>query len=1809
MMARLYPPVTEEALPAFCLTYDDKGQKLNATLKISFNLNKAVASSEVMGMALRLRTVSTDKYVIDENIKENDELGKTEGYAIAYDLKDGSCTFTLTNQYNPERMEFIKVGQYYKAQIAFIGKDDEIGYWSTVSTIKCIARPTVRIGNFKDDDVNVFMNEFIGTYKQDTTTGDSSEKAYSYRFQLFQTDQETLVEDTGILLHNSINDTKANESEDKYYCFQELDQDKIYYLQYSVVTINGYEASSPLYQIINVGSIDPTENIGLLASVGNEDYYSSELEWSPQEEGLVKLQIIFNKYADREGRKKLMGNFVITRSSSRDNYATWQEVARVRFNEDIPQLKPIYDYTVEQGVRYKYAVQQYNRHGFYSNKIYCYERDKNLNIKMINNAPKQREVIVDFEDMFLYDGKKQLKIRFSPKVNSFKNDLQEQKMDTIGSKYPFIFRNGNVCYKEFPISGLISFQQDNASFFIDNNDYYQMDLERFDIPADFRQNRYGVKYDYVKFTKSRIEETDLPLYYQEVKTRIINNESSHHENLNNFGETKTEEYIEYIKIKSTGEALTIRNGEGKDLYSLVCTSLSSKEVDKNYSDIYRNQTYNKTDLIGKNMASERYFKLTVLEWLTNGEPKLFRSSAEGNYVVRLMNVSLTPKNELGRMLHEFSCTAYEIAGTDFFTLKELGLLNINTAFLEEYQWSSLNVIDIFQPDNFNITTNAYNVDLGNKKVYGFSCTGFEPGDIISFITEKSSDPLDIVIGQAGSYIYEGPDTVISLKIIPLYNRGPFSRDIQLKTRGFNYQKFDLITAIGIHTQMSQQIIGKHDNFFKKVIVGDPGFETANNVYLTEDFEQILGNQVNKDTFDENIGKWYMKDDSKNIYVKTESERDYIENRPYFIRKPAGEKVITYDLIHLHAKRREVIPIFINTPSNTAGYLLGQVSKDAKIFSLTPFGTGYVHYRSVSKDINFSSLYGNLTEDERVEARSVNNLVDFFIKSCKTDLFCVFEVYVPVKRNNISEWKPYYEAYEDQTYSGIFDPYEATFGETGWQTRENYYDPSFTLTYKLTKNNTEEIITRTVSLADSQEITMKHPMAPLDLSIGTGVTMELIYRVKFIDYSMEKEDGDILVFNAKNEYLQAKEMGIANTAQYRSDNYYKEAYPELIKKYGEEVERLDKIENYSAVILALLQNAYNDQQAKIPVGYLQAENSIVDRLYNDLNTINNNLVVSLDKGYADQEEVLSNTYNNYNQYIRATMPQTILLHDLDYYLSNKYEIAEVLQDVNNTIDPIIYHLDRYKSQNLFLILSDMQTLCGDRKIGASKELTSLPTDVFYVAQYKEYLKEKQKNNFFTTRVTAFGKDYPVGYWLHKRKLTMAQFNKLENDASAVLSSYFHISPEDMELPELQEISIKKEIKDDKTQFLGYQIKGLDFYTDPESNMYWSEFYLIKAPIQPNKTVISYLRSGLIELNKEMGTVFNEESYTDFYKIKYYKNVSSSLQALINEANNKNNNQLSLGFFPANSYINIKKSYLEETLDSISKQGILPIDSQSTTKEVDSYLQESCEYYLELPEVLRELLVNIFIAYLTPRGIENRSFRDQYLEALTYSSYLDEHSTDFTEEEIKYIQTQIDNYRIRRNSEEWISTGIDSQLKQFSEGLIHWDNVRNSLGGTPNSELAKQMNEYIQELNKIIVAKKEVIQEYQQISTRLEQLNNDPDLSPSTNIREKLQTEIRIYGNGEKQLTDLQDNYVNQLLDLQTQSKVIAYQDFLKDYFLLIASKERFDTDSGYYEQIQSLRGYKNAMPKPTQAPQIQQQNITSKWYDFLKLLAQDYKIMR
>jgi len=48
----------------------------------------------------------------------------------------------------------------------------------------------------------------------------------------------------------------------------------------------------------------------------------------------------------------------------------------------------------------------------------------------------------------------------------------------MGSQFPFFFRNGYVEYKEFPISGLISYLSDE-------NEYFMNRVNDLKMPADW----------------------------------------------------------------------------------------------------------------------------------------------------------------------------------------------------------------------------------------------------------------------------------------------------------------------------------------------------------------------------------------------------------------------------------------------------------------------------------------------------------------------------------------------------------------------------------------------------------------------------------------------------------------------------------------------------------------------------------------------------------------------------------------------------------------------------------------------------------------------------------------------------------------------------------------------------------------------------------------------------------------------------------------------------------------------------------------------------------------------------------------------------------------------------------------------------------------------------------------------------------------------------------------------------------------------------------------------------------------------------
>lgn len=73
-------------------------------------------------------------------------------------------------------------------------------------------------------------------------------------------------------------------------------------------------------------------------------------------------------------------------------------------------------------------------------------------------------------------------------------------------------------------------------------------------------------------------------------------------------------------------------------------------------------------------AYEKMFKDKVSEFLYDGQPKLFRSATEGNFIIKVMDVSLTPNATLGRRIVSFTATAYEIAECTVENFKKYNIL-------------------------------------------------------------------------------------------------------------------------------------------------------------------------------------------------------------------------------------------------------------------------------------------------------------------------------------------------------------------------------------------------------------------------------------------------------------------------------------------------------------------------------------------------------------------------------------------------------------------------------------------------------------------------------------------------------------------------------------------------------------------------------------------------------------------------------------------------------------------------------------------------------------------------------------------------------------------------------------------------------------------------------------------------------------------------------------------------------------------------------------------------------------------------------
>lgn len=754
---KLYPPVINNKIPAF----------YGNLITIPFELNKSVSINDIDGAELLVKSVENNSSVATISIAGNSQfLDMVKAQAISF-------TFDL------ESNIFI-IGQYYKFQLAFKNKG-ETGYYSNIGVAKYIPTPHLTIEDMNAENSAIIpkANSFyLGTYSlnsDNTKYNISMEPLYSYYFNLYDEDQKTLLDTSGVLINKLKTLEDGTISQNSWHTSYNLEPYHNYYIQYGGTTLNGAEVISSPYRVLSPDTIDLDIGADFLAVLDKEN-------------GCIDLSLKPNSNFNSMIKYK----FLVSRASSKNNYSTWEPIMKDHsksFNlsiSDTPNFHIWTDYTLEHGVSYIYALQAYNDNNgnkLYSNRIYSNKQaDSNTSMP----------IFVDFEHSYLFDGQKQLKLIFNPKVSSFKNTVLESKVDTLGGKYPFFFRNAQVKYKEFPISGLIS-------FLMDKEDKFLTGISNIELQPD--------------------NDIDPCLDY----------------------------------------------GAGD------------------------------TQLTTTNIYKERLFKNEVLEWLTNGEPKIFRSPTEGNFIVRLMNTSLSPNDTVGRMLHTFSSTAYEIADYNFNNLREYGFVDIDlnitdkTMYICQKELKSENKkIDFLFPPKY-IRCNALNINDSTIKLTVQYQNDKDPSSIVF----NGSYTFSPVASEKIQSITFNPSSVEQeIEIIWCYETEPpsnsFSRisDIQMK------EEFVQITGGGdILKQLSniEREIGQinHLKIYRRHIE-DCWYNSNDGKYykqaeynIEEKFEYadtLIYRIYNEPNFAENVLYWKNKY-GENVKIK---ESSFNGQNPYQI---------------------------------------------------------------------------------------------------------------------------------------------------------------------------------------------------------------------------------------------------------------------------------------------------------------------------------------------------------------------------------------------------------------------------------------------------------------------------------------------------------------------------------------------------------------------------------------------------------------------------------------------------------------------------------------------------------------------------------------------------------------------------------------------------------------------------------------------------------------------------------------------------------------------------------------------------------------
>jgi len=432
--------------------------------RVYFSLSQFNSISEIANAQVTVRSQLTNKSVLhkikypcDIMLKSvqldpaKEAAGARDKYFIDIKPEDlNGCNFTI-DQYYKVQIRFtssnapssgidLNDGDAVQAIDGWLSRNLQyFSEWSTVCLVRGISVPTITLQDFDESSATDIWDTIINTKVIGEITFASrneTETLRNYRIKAYepaQDGEDKLLLDSGDIYANEFTDINNFNYEMNYW----FRADHEYYFTLTYVTQNLYTETHKYEFTVSSAEV-PDLNLQIIA-------------YKDEENGRIGMHINRSR-----SHGKFTGKIIIRRATAQDNFAKWEDMYISTFDH-APYIDFVwYDYTIESGVFYLYGIQAVDARGA--------------------RAPMdmfKEPIMINFEHMFLTCKDKQLKLKFNPNISSFKRTISETKVDTIGSKYPYVKRNGYMSYVQFPIGGMISSAMDEDGLFLTKEEAYK----------------------------------------------------------------------------------------------------------------------------------------------------------------------------------------------------------------------------------------------------------------------------------------------------------------------------------------------------------------------------------------------------------------------------------------------------------------------------------------------------------------------------------------------------------------------------------------------------------------------------------------------------------------------------------------------------------------------------------------------------------------------------------------------------------------------------------------------------------------------------------------------------------------------------------------------------------------------------------------------------------------------------------------------------------------------------------------------------------------------------------------------------------------------------------------------------------------------------------------------------------------------------------------------------------------------------------------------------------------------------------------